>query len=170
MAEIITPSFDDIYMTMVYLIASKSRDESSKLGAVVVGSKNELRTTGYNGFVRGLDYNSPERLERPEKYFWFEHAERNAIYNAVLAGISLEGCKMYTNGTPCMDCARAIVQSGIKEVIIDPEWDKHNNSKWAENAERTLRMFKELNIYLRYYSGNFIDINKFQNGQRRELR
>ena len=62
-----------------------------------------------------------ERFERPEKYKWIEHADRNAIYNAARVGISLEGCKMYLSFYPCIECARGIIQVGIKEVVVDNE-------------------------------------------------
>src|SRR3990167_9663054 len=99
-------NWDDYFMTMVYLVASKSKDERTKIGAVVVGQRKEIRSTGYNGFVRGLNDFAPERHAREEKQYWFEHAERNALYNATLIGVSLADCIMYTNRVPCMDCAR----------------------------------------------------------------
>lgn len=157
------PSWDDYFMTMVYLVASRSKDKNTHIGAVVVGDKNEVRSVGYNSFVRGIDDNVPARQERPEKYYWFEHGERNAIYNATLMGVSLNGCKMYTNGVPCMDCARAVIQSGIKEIIVDEKWD--NSPKWTENCKRSLDMFKEADIKVKYYSGNFIELHKFRNGE-----
>lgn len=164
------PNWDDYFMTMVYLAASRSKDKNTHLGAVIVGPKNEVRSLGYNGFVRGLIDNVPERQERPEKYYWMEHAERNAIYNATLMGVSLEGCRMYTNGVPCMDCARGIVQSGIREVIVDYKWDKDNSEKWGEHCKRTSEMFEEVGIDVRYYTGNFItQIKKFKNGVETQL-
>ena len=60
----------------------------------------------------------PERLERPAKYLWIEHAERNAICNAARAGTATEGCTIYVEIMPCMDCARAIVQAGICQVVV----------------------------------------------------
>lgn len=157
-------------MTMVYLVASKSKDENTHIGAVVVGPKNEVRSLGYNSFVRGLNDGILERQERPEKYFWFEHAERNAIYNATLMGVSLDDCRMYTNGIPCADCARGIIQSGIKEVIVDKAWDEGNSRKWGEEARRSLEMFEETGVGVRYYEGNFLEIYKFRNGMRIPLR
>jgi dCMP deaminase len=156
------PSWDKLFMTMVYLVAFGSKDNRSHLGAVIVGPKNEIRSTGYNGFVRGLDDSREYRQEKPEKYFWFEHAERNAIYNATLMGVSLDGCKMYTNGVPCMDCARGIIQSGIREVIVDKKWNDKNFQKWREHAERSLEMFDEVGVRLRYYDGSLLNIYKFQ--------
>ena len=80
-------------------------------------------------------------------------------------GISLKDCKMYTNGTPCMDCARGIIQSGIKEVIVDKSWDDDNTEKWREHAQRTLIMFKEAGVKIRYYTGKILSVHKFRRGK-----
>ena len=169
MANIEVPKSDDYFMTMAYLVATKSKDNNTHIGAVVVGPDREIRSTGYNSFVRGLNDDVPERQERPEKYYWFEHAERNAIYNATLMGVSLKGCKMYTNGVPCMDCARGVVQSGIIEIIVDKKWDEDNSEKWAEHAQRSLQMFKETGVDLRYWEGKFVNLEKYRNGQSSQL-
>ncbi|MBS3078022.1 CMP deaminase [Candidatus Pacearchaeota archaeon] len=158
-------NWDEYFMSMAYLVASKSKDESTHMGAVVVGPNNEIKSTGYNSFVRGLNDEIAARQEKPEKYYWFEHAERNAIYNATLMGTSLKGCKIYTNGIPCMDCARGIVQSGILEVIIDKKWDKKNPDLWKENAKRSIEMFKEVGVLLRYWDGKILPIQKFMRGE-----
>ncbi len=158
-------NWDDYFMSMAYLVASKSKDERTHVGAVVVGPNNEIKTTGYNSFVRGLDDNVKERQEKPEKYYWFEHAERNAIYNATLIGTSLKGCKMYTNGVPCMDCARGIVQSGILEVIVDRDWDKTNSPEDIEHMKRSLEMFQEVGVKVRYWNGELPNIEKFRRGR-----
>lgn len=158
-------SWDDYFMSMVYLVASKSKDERTHIGAVVVGPNNEIKTTGYNSFVRGLNDDVAKRQVKPEKDYWFEHAERNSIYNATLIGTSLKGCKIYTNGTPCMDCARAIVQAGIKEVIVDKVWDDSNRGKDIHEADRTREMFKEVGINLRYWEGSLLRIHKFRRGE-----
>ena len=73
----------------------KSKDESTQIGAVVVGEDREVLSTGYNSFPRGLDDSLKERQERPEKYFWMEHAERNAIYNAARIGVSLKNSTIF---------------------------------------------------------------------------
>jgi len=158
-------NWDEYFMSMAYLVASKSKDKSTHIGAVVVGPNNEIKSTGYNSFVRGLNDEIAARQEKPEKYYWFEHAERNAIYNATLMGTSLKGCKIYTNGIPCMDCARGIVQSGILEVIIDKKWDKKNPDLWKENAKRSIEMFKEVGVLLRYWDGKILPIQKFMRGE-----
>ena len=152
-------------MTMVYLVAMKSKDQSTHVGAVIVGKDNEVRSVGYNGFVRGLDDSIQCRYKRPEKYFWMEHAERNAIYNATLMGTSLKECRMYTNDVPCMDCGRAIVQSGITEVIVDSLWDFDNTDKWREHAKRTIEMFEELGLKIRYHERDLLKVIKWRGGK-----
>lgn len=155
-------NWDEFFMTMAYLAAMKCKDKRTHIGAVVVGKRKEVRSLGYNGLPRGADDDVPERQEAPEKYYWFEHAERNAIYNATLMGVSLEGCTMYTNGTPCMGCARAVVQSGIKEVVVDKAWDEKNEDIWKEEAERSVVLFKETGVTLRKIEYELIQIKRFR--------
>ena len=157
--------WDDYFMSMVYLVAMKSKDKCTHIGAIIVGENKEIKSTGYNSFPRGLNDDILERQEKPEKYFWFEHAERNAIYNATLIGTSLKGCKMYTNGIPCMDCARAVVQSGISEIIVDKLWDAQNPDIWKEQAEKSLQMFKETGVEVRYWEGKLLNLEKFRRGE-----
>jgi dCMP deaminase len=157
--------WDDYFMSMVYLVASKSKDERTHIGAVIVGPDKEIKSTGYNSFVRRLRDDIPERQEKPEKYYWFEHAERNSIYNATLVGTSLKGCKMYTNGIPCMDCARGIVQSGILEVIVDKFWNDTNRREDLEHSKRTIQMFKEVGVTWRYWEGELLYLEKFRRGE-----
>ena len=160
-------AWDDYFMTMVYLIAMRSKDQSTHVGAVIVGSDNEVISTGYNSFPRNLIDTRQERQERPEKYFWFSYGERNAIYNAAMVGgAPLKGCKMYTCGVPCCDCAHGVINAGIKEVIIDKAWDDTNYAQWIEQAERTKQMFKESGVSLRYWDGELLDIHKFRSGKK----
>lgn len=161
-----TPTWDDYFMSMVYLIASKSKDERTHIGAVVIGPDKEIKTTGYNSFVRRLKDDIPERQEKPEKYFWFEHAERNAIFYAAKYGVSLNNCKLYVQGTPCMDCARAIVQSGIKKVIIHKKWDDMFEDIWLEHKKRTLMLFEEAEITLKVWDGELIELFSFFRGEK----
>ena len=144
-------------MSLVALVSMKSKDRNTHHGAVIVGQDNEIRSTGYNSFVRGLDDNVEARQERPEKYFFFEHAERNAIYNAALCGIKLKGCRMFASGIPCADCARGIIQSGIVEVIAFIRGSEHNVDLWNEHTKRTIEMFNETGVKLRYYDEELID-------------
>ena len=156
--------WDTYFITMSFFVAMKSKDQSSKVGAVIVGPDNEIRSTGYNGLPRGVQDNTdmhPERHQRPTKYFYYEHGERNAIYNAARMGTKLAGCKIYTPGTPCADCARGIIQSGITEVITYGPWDDtEDREKWQESSKHTKIMLEDSNVHLREYSGSIQSIIK----------
>jgi len=154
--------WDDYFMTMVYLVAMRSKDESTHVGAVIVGPGKEIRSTGYNSFPRHINDHVPERQERPEKYYWFSHAERNSVYHAARVGIPVEGCIMYTNGIPCTDCAFAVIQAGIAEVVVDKKWVNPERDKWDETAKRTKIMFDEAGVKLRFWDGELIDVYKYQ--------
>ncbi|MBR2299983.1 MAG: dCMP deaminase family protein [Alphaproteobacteria bacterium] len=136
------------FMELAFLVASWSKDPSTKTGAVIVGPDKEIRATGYNGPVRGVNDDVKERLERPTKYDFFEHAERNALYNACLTGVSVKGCVMYATHAPCVDCARAIIQSGIKtvvtnKIVIDETTPKNT---WRDKLMISAQMFEEAGV------------------------
>jgi dCMP deaminase len=107
--------------------ATKSPDTSRKTGCVIVlhpsAEFNGTRIIpGHNTFPHGV-FITPARLERPHKYTFTEHAERNAIYEAARNGISLFGSSIFLPWFPCADCARAIVQSGIRQLVgYEPDW------------------------------------------------
>lgn len=111
-------NWDNRWMSLCDHIAQWSKDRSSKFGCVIVDERQSVLSLGWNGFPRGIDDDKEERHERPAKYLWTEHAERNAIYNAASKGILLQGASLYVNGIPCSDCTRAIIQTGIKRVIM----------------------------------------------------
>lgn len=161
--------WDDLFMAMVFLVAMKSKDLRTHIGAVIVGPDNEVVSMGFNGLARGLNDDVPERQERPEKYFWFEHAERNAIYNASRIGVSLKGCRMYTNGVPCMDCARACIQSGITEVIAHKRWYSENRDKWKESCSKAEIMLGEAGVTIRYYDKPIIQISGLRWGKKYKI-
>ena len=141
--------WDERFMQLALHVASWSKDRSTKVGAIVVGPDNIVRTMGYNGFPRGVDDNVEGRHDRPLKYRWTEHAERNAIYNAARTGVSLDGCRMYLPWFPCMDCARAIVQAGISELIaMKPDLD---HVTWGEDFRHALELFDEAGLTVRWH-------------------
>ncbi|USG62018.1 deaminase [Sneathiella marina] len=106
------------FMGLCNHISEWTEDRDFKVGAVIVGPDNEIRSTGFNGLPRDIEADEEDRFNREsgEKFFWFEHAERNAIYNAARFGAAISGCTIYVNRYPCADCARAIIQSGIKTL------------------------------------------------------
>ncbi len=140
------------FMEVADLVATWSKDTSTKVGAIVVGPDREIRSTGYNGIVRGVSDDIPERQERPTKYDFAEHAERNAVYNACLIGASLKGCVIYVTAMPCPDCARAIIQSGIKMVVTRKVRIDENSpaGTWRDKLVYSEQMFKEAGIQCLY--------------------
>ena len=142
----------EYFLGVAEQVKLKSKDESTQIGAVIVGKDKEILSTGYNSFPRGLNDNLKERQERPEKYFYFEHAERNAIYNAARVGIPINNSEIYlTSGLPCCDCARGIINSGIKKVHCKKECTTKNKEKWEEQQSKSLVMFQECGVEVIYY-------------------
>jgi dCMP deaminase len=143
--------WDRRFMDLARHVGEWSKDRSRRVGCVVVGTHNEVRAMGFNGFPRGVDDENEARHERPTKYLWTEHAERNTIYNAARAGTSLESCRMYIPWFPCMDCARAIVQVGIKELVaIKPDM---TDDQWGAEFRAALELFAETGVRIRYLEG-----------------
>jgi len=136
------------FLRLAEHIGTWSKDRSTRVGCVIVGAHKEIRAIGYNGFPRGTDDDLDARHARPAKYKWTEHAERNAVYNAARAGISIDGCTMYLPWFPCMDCARAIVQSGIaKLVAYRPDL---SHPTWGEDFRFAIALFEETGVKVRF--------------------
>ena len=113
-------SWDEYFMGVALLSAKRSKDPGTQVGACIVNEKNRIVGVGYNGLPRGCnDDKFPWGKEgefHDTKYPYVTHAELNAILNNV--GMDLEGCRIYSSLFPCNECAKAIIQSGIKEVIF----------------------------------------------------
>jgi dCMP deaminase len=141
------PNWNEYYLAICRAVAARSKDPNTQLGCVIAGPAHEIRSTGYNSLPRGIRDDVPERLERPTKYLWMEHAERNAIYNAARCGTPLEGCTLYVEIMPCMDCGRALVQAGIREVVISSERMKEYSSEYYNEHFRMVEvLFEEARI------------------------
>jgi dCMP deaminase len=112
-------SWDEYFMGVALLSAKRSKDPSTQVGACIVNDKNKIVGAGYNGLPIGCDDDdfpwdkTGDFLQT--KYPYVCHAELNAILNNI--GMDLHGCKIYTALFPCNECSKAIIQSGIKEVI-----------------------------------------------------
>lgn len=137
--------WDKYFLRMSELVASKSKDPSTKSGCVIVGPEHEVRSTGFNGFPMGVNDDIKERYERPVKYSYAEHCERNAIYLAARNGISLKGCTLYVNWHPCVDCARAMIQAGIIRVVYLPTSDELYE-RWGKDFEIAETMWREARV------------------------
>lgn len=132
-------------MDMAELVASWSKD-TTKVGCVLVSADRVVLAMGYNGLPRGIDDDVPVRNERPEKYLWAEHAERNAVFTAARLGLgALKGATAYVNWCPCADCARALVQVGVARVVgYKP--DDVTDARWADHFRVAMAMFEEADV------------------------
>ena len=139
--------WDHRFLNLASEIASWSKDPSTKVGCVVVGEDREIRSTGFNGFPRGIE----DRLERLEdrelKYPLICHAEENAIMHAARIGVSLKNCVAYVTWPPCSRCARSLIQSGVREIVYPlgstiPE-------RWGEDFTIASSMIEEAGLIIR---------------------
>jgi len=141
----------DYFRNIAQQVKLKSKDKYTQIGAVIVGKDNEIVSTGYNSFPRGIDDDVDSRQERPEKYYWMMHAEQNSVVNAARIGVSTKGCVMYlTCGIPCADCTKAIINAGITEIYCE-DTDDPIGSNWTEHTKRSSIMFKEAGIKINFY-------------------
>lgn len=133
-------NWDEYFMSVALLAAMRSKDPNTQVGACIVGEDNRIISTGYNGFPRGCsDDEFPWDREGEEtKYPYVVHAELNAILNA--GGRSLAGARVYVGLFPCNECAKAIIQAGIKEVIYLS--DKYSGTPANNASKRMLRAAK----------------------------
>ena len=154
-------NWDEYFMTMAYLVAMKSRDPSTKVGAVIVGPDYEVRATGYNGLPRGVK-ETPERyFNREYKYMAVNHAEENAILHCARIGVSTKSCKLYTPWIPCSRCTKSILQAGIIEVIYDDNFPGNHLERqrdWAESIKISKELMLEAGVVLRSFLGKLVKI------------
>jgi dCMP deaminase len=143
--------WDARFFLLCELLSSWSEDRSRQVGSVIVGAGNEVLATGYNGLPRKVSADQEARHSRNdgEKYLWFEHAERNAIYNMARVGVSSLGSRMYVNNFPCADCARAIIQSGISQLnSFAPDM---NDANFARHYRAAEIMLLESGVAVRWF-------------------
>lgn len=153
-------NWDKFYLSMAYLYGMKSRDDSTQVGAVITTKDNVFLTAGYNGIPRGIEYKEKHQ-KRPDKYHYFEHAERNAIYNASRNNIDLSNAyNIYVPWHPCSDCARAIIQVGIKRVVIHDQCNRmveSSSDTWSDSHKIASEMFDNTGVNVVRYADTLID-------------
>lgn len=150
-------SWDEYFMGIAMLSAMRSKDDNSQVGACIVNNENKILSLGYNGMPIGCaDIDMPWRRNGAPldtKYMYVCHAELNAILNSPAP--SLKGAKVYTTLFPCNECTKAIIQSGIKEVIYLS--DKYHD---IDSCIAARRMFDMTGVRYRQYEpkGNSVTI------------
>ena len=137
--------WDDYFMGVAKLSAMRSKDPNTQVGACIVNEKNRIVGIGYNGFPYGIDDDTyPWESDGDflnTKYPYVVHAEPNAILNAT---VSLEGASLYVTLFPCHECAKLIIQSGIKEIVF-----LENKYQEQSSVKASMRMLEDAGVHLR---------------------
>lgn len=143
-------SWDEYFMGIAALSAMRSKDPNTKVGACIVDENHKVVSIGYNGMPIGCDesklsWNKGEGLD--SKYLYVCHAEFNAILNT-RNGSALKGCTLYVTLFPCNECTKAIIQTGIKEIVYSC-----NKYKDEINTQASLKMLQLAGVKIREYQG-----------------
>lgn len=138
-------NWDLRYLSLCDHIATWSKDPSTKVGSVIIAPNGHtVISTGYNGFARGILDTEYRLADRETKYGFIVHAELNAILNAARNGYPTMGCTLYCSGLPpCRECAKAIIQAGIAEVVVRVPNTEGIPERWIQSIEDGDRMLKE---------------------------
>ena len=139
--------WDIRFLDLAEHISGWSKDPSTKVGCVVVGEDREIRSTGFNGFPRGISDDEDRLTDRDKKYPLICHAEENAIMHAARIGVSLKGSTAYVTWPPCSRCARSLIQAGIQEIVY-PKTDGIPE-RWVEDFNISNGMLLEEGIHVR---------------------
>lgn len=148
-------NWDEYFMGIALLSAKRSKDPSTQVGACIVDEDNKVVSIGYNGMPRQLD-ESKLTWEKGEglnsKYLYVCHAEFNAILN-IRNGSSLKGCTLYVTLFPCNECAKAIIQTGIKKII-------YLSDKYADSVSTlaSKKMFELAGVKVEKYQGRYSEV------------
>ena len=143
----VSEKWDRRFLELAKHISKWSKDPSTKVGCVVVGEDREIRSTGFNGFPRGIEDDSNRLEDREQKYPLICHAEENAIMHAARIGISLKGNTAYISWPPCSRCARSLIQAGVNEVVFPAGVDVPK--RWRPDFDIAIAMMNEAGIAVR---------------------
>ncbi len=158
-------NWDEYFIRKVYFVAGKSKDPSTKIGAVLVKNHTAL-TDSWNGFARNVKDLKKRYNDRQVKYLYICHAELNAIINCGRNGTSTIDSILYSQSIPCENCGKYIIQAGIREIVYHKQWSM--SDRWKNFSDISLNMFKEAGIKIRVFDkvlgiqgfsdGKFIDV------------
>lgn len=136
--------WDRRFMEVAEMVASWSKDPSTKVGCIIVNERRQIVAQGFNGFPRGVGDYDKRYSDRALKYLMVQHAEANALHNAVQ---SPRDCIAYVTHMPCSQCAGALIQCGIKGVVTH-EPDGGFRERFADSINATVTMFGETGVTL----------------------
>lgn len=149
--------WDKYYFDICTQVALMSKDPSAKVGAVLIGPDREIRSTGFNGFPRGIEDTIERLSNRDEKLKYIVHGEMNCILNAARIGTPTKNTTMYMlvidasgvkwGGAPCTRCTVEMIQSGITEVVTLP--NDRTPERWKESVQTSRELLSEAGIKIR---------------------
>ena len=137
--------WDKRFIEVARLVASWSKYPGAKMGAVLVKNRRIL-ATGYNGIPANIDDATVLEGDRYTRLAYTIHAEINAILNAAKHGAKVEGATIYINADPCVDCCKAMVQSGIKRIVVPQDSDAEFSKRWGGNLQLAQRLLSQASI------------------------
>lgn len=142
-----------LFMQEALQASLDSDDIHHQTGCCIVDSNDVIIATGCNKLLAGCT-KTQDRLERPMKYLYIEHAERTAIFAAYnVKDVDLTKCTMYIMWFPCADCTRAIIESGIKAIVCNkPDLE---DDRWGASFKASIEMLNECRVQITYVDNNF---------------
>ena len=152
----VRPSYDEYFMEMAHIVAKRSTCLRRKVGAILVKDKHIL-STGYNGATKGLKHCSEVGCLRKElgipsgerhEICRGLHAEQNAIIQAAVFGISIKNSVLYCTNTPCVVCAKMLINAGVREIVYSGEYPDDLAKKMISESKIKIRNFDNNNIML----------------------
>lgn len=133
-------NWDNRFFELANHVAGWSKDPSTKVGAVIVNNDRQVLGLGYNGFPRGVEDHKPRYEDRATKLLFVAHAERNALDNAA----DVRGATLYSTLYPCTECAKGIIQRGIKRVVTTRPFDEGKTQRFNFGVSEV--MFNEAGV------------------------
>ena len=147
-------NWDDYFLHLASQVLLKSKDPSTKVGAIITDDKHSIIATGFNGFPRSIEDTEDRLNNRDMKLKLVVHAEMNAVFNAARSGIALKGCTLYLaatdstglvwGGPPCSRCSVEVIQTGINTIISYPK--KAVPSRWHEDLVLSESLLNEAGV------------------------
>lgn len=155
-------NWDELFMRQVYLVAEKSKDPSTKIGCVLT-KNHTLLSVSWNGFARGVKDLEKRYNHRDTKYLYVCHGELNCILNCCRNGTSTLDSVLISQGIPCENCGKYIIQAGVKEIVYHKQWSMA--ARWKNLSNISIKMFKEAGVKIRVFD-KVLGIQGFSDGQR----
>ncbi len=146
----IVPAWDDYFMALCFIAASRSKDPNTQHGAIIADNKHRIQATGYNGPPSSIPDNEID-WSRPQKYPFIVHAECNAIDQVTGHPDTLEGSVIYITGMPCCECTKRIISKKIRKIVFGPQ---NSNMVSEEDWQNTKELVRLSRITMERYTGN----------------